>query len=458
MIRELIINLSFLFAVFSFITGVKMMSKPDTAEKGNLLSGLGMLVATIATLCQKNIIGGFSGIALGLVLGGVAGVIAARYVKMTSMPEMVALLHGFGGSASLLVGTISFFLMPHSDALTTITIFLAIAVGGITFAGSIIAWAKLRDFSISKPTMLPAHHFFSLIVMLSLIASGVLLCFPQYQVNSTVYMMIALSLLMGLMAVLPIGGADMPVVISLLNAYSGVAVCATGFVIHNYLLIVAGALLGANGTILTRVMCKAMNRSLPNIIFGGFGTKVAAKGGKTGGKVASITVEDAYAILEAANSVVFVPGYGMAVSQAQHAVKELGALLEDKGCDVKYAIHAVAGRMPGHMNVLLAEAGVSYDVLLETDDINPLLEATDVCVVIGANDTVNTSARDDESSSIYGMPIINCDKAKTVIVLKRSMGSGFAGIENPLFFAENTRMLFGDAKATVQALVGEFKE
>lgn len=457
MLRDLIINVSFLVAVFSFITGIKLMSKPATARMGNMLSAAGMLVATIATLIERQVVTGFVGIAAGLAIGGIAGIIAAKQVKMTAMPEMVALLHGFGGSASLLVGSVAFISHPNLDPFHSFEIFLAIGVGGLTFAGSVVAWAKLRELISGRAIMLPAHHFLSLVVAAALIGVGVATCFPAYHTLPFLYAMIGLSLLIGVMAVTPIGGADMPVVISLLNAYSGVAVCATGFAIQNYLLIVAGALLAANGTILTNVMCKAMNRSLMNIVLGGFGNKVQKAGAGEQGKVQPISVEDAYLSLEAANSVVIVPGYGLAVAQAQHAVKELGALLEEKGCEVKYAIHPVAGRMPGHMNVLLAEAGVPYEQLVEMDEINPTLETVDICIVIGANDTVNPAARDDESSPIYGMPVINVDKARLVFVLKRSMASGFAGIENPLFFKDNTRMVFGDAKATVQGLVSEFK-
>lgn len=457
MIRDLIINVSFLVAVFSFITGIKLMSKPATARAGNVLSAGGMLVATIATLIERQVVTGYTGIAIGLILGGIAGVIAAKQVKMTAMPEMVALLHGFGGSASLLVGSIAFIAHPEMASFHAFEVFLAIAVGGLTFAGSVVAWAKLRELISGRAIMLPGHHFLSLAIVVALVGVGLATCFPAFHTMEFLWAMIILSLVIGVMAVVPIGGADMPVVISLLNAYSGVAVCATGFAIQNYLLIVAGALLAANGSILTNVMCKAMNRSLMNIVLGGFGNKVQKAGAGEQGKAQPISVEDAYFSLEAANSVVIVPGYGLAVAQAQHAVKELGVLLEEKGCDVRYAIHPVAGRMPGHMNVLLAEAGVPYEQLVEMDEINPTLESVDICIVIGANDTVNPAARDDESSPIYGMPVINVDKARLVFVLKRSMASGFAGIENPLFFKDNTRMVFGDAKATVQGLVSEFK-
>lgn len=454
--QSLLINLAYMVAAFGFIFGIKLMSHPETARKGNTISAVGMLIAVIATLLESHVVT-YSGILVGLIIGGSIGALVARRVAMTAMPEMVALLHGFGGSASLLVGVIAYLLDPHMGLVMAISTFVAIGVGGLTFAGSIIAWAKLRDFGIGRPITFTGQHIVNAAIVLGLLGTGAAFACPHFQTIGIVMAMVGLSLAIGIMAVLPIGGADMPVVISLLNAYSGVAVCAAGFVINNNLLIVAGALIGANGTILTRVMCKAMNRSLQHVLFAGFGQKKQSKG-EAAGKERAISVADAYAVLEAASSVVIVPGYGLAVAQAQHAVRELGELLEKNGAEVRYAIHPVAGRMPGHMNVLLAEANVPYDQLVEMDEINPILGSVDVAIVIGANDTVNPAARDDESSPIYGMPIINVDQAKTVFVLKRSMASGFAGIGNPLFYMENTAMIFGDAKATANALVAEFKE
>jgi len=319
----------------------------------------------------------------------------------------------------------------------------------------VIAWAKLAEVMPSRALVFGGQRLVNGGLLLAVVVSGVLFCMEP-ELNSAVFFtVLTLALVLGVMVVVPIGGADMPVVISLLNSYSGLAACAAGFAINNNVLIVAGSLVGASGIILTNIMCKAMNRSLANVLFSGFGAVKTAT--KVEGEVKPIVVGDAYLILEAASSVTFVPGYGMAVAQAQHVVRELGELLEDNGCDVTYAIHPVAGRMPGHMNVLLAEANVSYDQLVEMEDINPRMSNIDVAVVIGANDVVNPSAREDENSPIYGMPIINVDDARTVFVLKRSMASGFSGVDNPLFFGENTRMLFGDAKESISGLIAEFK-
>jgi NAD(P) transhydrogenase subunit beta len=434
---------------------------------------MGMFIAVVVTLWSKNVID-FKWIVIGVIIGGVIGAFASRLVAMTQMPEMVALFNGFGGIASLLVGWLAFVLSPHSltpvTVFTLIAVILSVLIGGITFTGSIIAWGKLSGKIYSKPFLFPGQKIINLLLPVVILVSAVLVCAPGLTrsllgvtdvpgvQNIFFYVVVGVSFLLGVMVVMPIGGADMPVVISLLNSYSGLAACAAGFAIDNLLLIVAGALVGASGIILTNIMCKAMNRSITNVLFSGFGAAATAGGKAEEGEVSPIKAEDAYLVLEAANSVVFVPGYGMAVAQAQHVVRELGELLEANGCDVKYAIHPVAGRMPGHMNVLLAEANVSYDLLVEPEDINPTMETVDVCMVIGANDVVNLAARDDESSPIYGMPIIEVDKAKTVFVLKRGMAAGFAGIDNPLFFKPNTRMLFGDAKASISALVSEFKE
>ena len=318
-----------------------------------------------------------------------------------------------------------------------------------------MAWGKLSEVISSRAIVFSAQRLVNGLILLAIIGCGYIFCMDPFPGSPYLVAIIALSLLLGIMAVVPIGGADMPVVISLLNSYSGLAACAAGFAINNNILIVSGSLVGAAGIILTNIMCKAMNRSLVNVLFSGFGaTKTASK---VEGEVRPIVPEDAYLILEAASSVAFVPGYGMAVAQAQHVVRELGDLLEKNGAEVQYAIHPVAGRMPGHMNVLLAEANVSYDQLVEMEDVNPRIQGVDVAVVIGANDVVNPAARNDENSPIYGMPIINVDHARTVFVLKRSMASGFAGVDNPLFFAENTRMLFGDAKESISSLVAEFK-
>ncbi len=462
------IELIYIVAALLFALGLKLLSSPATARRGNLISALGMLLAVSATLLNQGIVS-YQWIAVGILVGAVIGAFAARTVAMTSMPEMVALFNGSGGLASLLVGWAEYARSQSAstsvDTGSAVPIMLAVLIGGITFTGSIIAWAKLQDLKLGKiklgPAILfPGQQVFNSILLLAILTCIVLLAIDPSGPNAQtfLYVVIGLSFLMGIMSVLPIGGADMPVVISLLNSYSGLAACAAGFVITNNILIVAGSLVGASGIILTKIMCKAMNRSLANVLFSGFGSgagKVAASGEQ--GEAKPINAEDTFFILEAASSVAIVPGYGLAVAQAQHAVKELGDLLEDNGAEVRYAIHPVAGRMPGHMNVLLAEADVPYDSLVEMDDINPIIETVDVVLVIGANDVVNPDARDNPDSSIFGMPIIEVDRAKTVIVSKRSMRTGFAGIQNPLFFKDNTRMLFGDAKASVQALVSEFK-
>ncbi|MBK7249472.1 MAG: NAD(P)(+) transhydrogenase (Re/Si-specific) subunit beta [Gammaproteobacteria bacterium] len=448
----LLINLAYALAAVLFIFGLKMLSSPATARRGNLVSGVGMLIAVVATLFHAQVIT-WQEIAIGGVAGTVVGVYAARRVAMTGMPEMVALFNGFGGLASLLVGWAALF--APTDTFTLTTIALSILIGGVTFTGSVVAWAKLSEIISGKPTLFAGQRVVNALLLAAIVVTSVLFCLHP-QSTAWLILLIVLSFLLGVMAVIPIGGADMPVVISLLNSYSGLAACAAGFAISNMILIVAGALVGASGIILTQIMCKAMNRSLANVLFSGFGA-VTAGGEKIEGETRPITHEDAYYILEAASSVVIVPGYGMAVAQAQHAVKELQQLLEKNGAEVVYAIHPVAGRMPGHMNVLLAEADVSYDLLLEMDEINPRLENFDVAIVIGANDVVNPAARESKTSPIYGMPIIDVDKARTVFVLKRSMASGFAGIDNPLFFKPNTRMLFGDAKESITQLIRQFK-
>ncbi len=464
-VRESLINLAYMAAAVLFVFGLKMLSSPASARKGNLISALGMLLAVVVTLLDQNIIT-YKWILAGVVLGSLIGVISARKVQMTEMPQMVALFNGFGGIASLLVGWAEYHKAVEAAAtsmplVTIISTFFAILIGGVTFTGSMIAWAKLAQKMSGKPILFRGQKFLNLLIMVVLIAGGIVLSVTPFASYSYAILIgiLALSLVFGVTFVIPIGGADMPVVISLLNSYSGLAAAAAGFVIGNNVLIVSGALVGASGIVLTVIMTKAMNRSLGNVLFSGFGADAGSTGSsETQGEVHPISVQDAFMVLEAARSVTFVPGYGMAVAQAQHAVRELGELLQENGAEVRYAIHPVAGRMPGHMNVLLAEANVSYDLLVEPDDVNPIMESVDVAIVIGANDVVNPAARDVPGSPIYGMPIIEVDKAKTVFVLKRSMASGFAGIDNPLFFKENTRMLFGDAKESISGLVAEFKE
>ncbi len=449
--NALFANLAYIVSAILFIYGLKELSSPATARRGNIISSVGMLIAVTVTLLAQGIID-FRWIAVGVIVGAIIGVFAARIVAMTAMPEMVALFNGFGGLASLLVGWAA--LAPNATRFSLVTILLSVLIGGVTFTGSMIAWAKLNERMTGKPILFPGQSIVNALMMISIVVCGVMFAIDPAQINF-LYAIIVLSFVFGVMFVIPIGGGDMPVVISLLNSYSGLAACAAGFAIDNLLLIVAGSLVGASGIILTSIMCKAMNRSLPNVLFSGFGSATSSAQ-LTEGEVKPISAEDAFYVLEAASSVLVVPGYGMAVAQAQHIMKELQGLLEKNDCEVVYGVHPVAGRMPGHMNVLLAEADVSYDVLMEMDEVNPKMETYDVAIVVGANDVVNPAAREDEGSPIYGMPIINVDYAKTVFVLKRSMATGFAGLQNPLFFKPNTRMLFGDAKESIGAVVREF--
>jgi NAD(P) transhydrogenase subunit beta len=407
-----------------------------------------------------------AGAGIGLALG----VLAAKLVKMTSMPQMVSLFNGFGGLASLLVGWSEFHgKWATNDAInlfTTVAIFLTILTGGVTFSGSLVAYAKLSGTITGRPVLYRGRNIINAIILIMIVALGIFFCTRNLGQLDTpglrnIYILltsiITLALIIGVLATIGIGGADMPVIICLLNSYSGLAACAAGFVINNNVLIVAGSLVGASGIILTNIMCKSMNRSLANVLFSGFGSATSTGSSAYQGEVKPLSVEDAYLILEAAHNVIFVPGYGMAAAQAQHVVCELGEILVENGAEVKYCIHPVAGRMPGHMNVLLAEANVPYELLVEPQGVNPTMEIVDVAVVIGANDVVNPAAREDKSSPLWGMPIIDVDHAHTCIVLKRSMNPGFAGVDNPLFFKENTRMLFGDAKTSIASLVSEFR-
>ncbi len=448
----ILINITYILSAVLFIYGLKELSSPATARRGNFISAVAMFIAVIVTLFNQGIIE-YQWIILGIIIGGVIGALAARMVAMTAMPELVALFNGFGGLASLFVGWTAIFEKGNTQFVLA-TIFLSVLIGGVTFTGSIIAWAKLSERMNGKPILFGGQQIFNTLLMIGIITFGVLFVLDPTNLLY-LYAIIGLSFVFGIMFVIPIGGGDMPVVISLLNSYSGLAACAAGFAINNLLLIVAGSLVGASGIILTQIMCKAMNRSLSNVLFSGFGSAKQSSG-EVEGTINPIVAEDAYYILEAASNVLIVPGYGMAAAQAQHVVKELQELLERNGAEVVYGVHPVAGRMPGHMNVLLAEADVSYDVLHEMDAVNPRMENFDVAFVIGANDVVNPAAREDEGSPLFGMPIINVDFARTVFVLKRSMASGFAGVENPLFFKENTRMLFGDAKESISQVIREF--
>jgi len=455
-------QIGYVFSAMLFIYGLKMLGKEDTAVKGNVISALGMLLALLVTF--GNILNPLL-IFSAILTGGVIGSIFAIKVKMTSIPEMVALFNGFGGLSSFFLAWSEFNTYASVSVILFIT-YLTVFIGGVTFSGSLIAYFKLSEiFKGSSKTLNTISRWLLIvflgylaIAMLQVISSSFGFFIFDFEIIKLVFLgLLVISLLSGLAFVVPIGGGDMPVVISLLNSLSGIAAAMAGILLSNTALIVAGCLVGASGLILTLIMAKSMNRTLFNIFFVGFSDS-GASGGEVEGEVKPISVEDTYLILEAASSILVVPGYGMAVAQAQHVVKELGDLLEDNNAEISYGIHPVAGRMPGHMNVLLAEANVSYDNLFEPKDLNPRMETVDVVLVIGANDVVNPSATEQPGSPIYGMPIIEVHKAKTVVVLKRSMSSGFAGVQNPLFFKENTRMLFGDAKESISKLVAEFKE
>ena len=457
------INISYLIASVLFIFGLIKLSHPRTAVRGNFLGALGMLIAIVATLLDRGIIAsganGYLIIFAGLLVGSVIGLTMAVKVQMTAMPQMVALLNGFGGGASVLVAGAA--LIDAKDPniqLTTATVASAL-IGAVTFWGSLVAFAKLQDLISDRFGRFAGQRAFNLVLgVVSLVLGGWIVADPT--AANAYWVLVAVASVLGVFLVTPIGGADMPVAIALLNSYSGLAGAATGFVLNNNGLIITGSLVGASGIVLSQIMCKAMNRSLANVLFGGMGTGPVA--GPTadqvyGGKVKSATADDIAMVLEAARRVVIVPGYGMAVSQAQHAVRDLTTLLEERGVEVEFAIHPVAGRMPGHMNVLLAEADIEYDKMKEMDEINPSFEQTDVAIVIGANDVVNPVARTDPKSPIAGMPILNVDKAKTVVVIKRSLSPGFAGIPNPLFAADNTLMFFHDGKKAILELIRALK-
>ena len=452
---SLIQNIVYIFSSILFITGIKMLGKEDTAVKGNFLSAIAMFVAVLVTFINiSNPLILIAGIGLGAFIGS----LIALKVKMTSIPEMVALFNGFGGLATFLIAWSEFNSTPD-NLFQYILVMTTVYVGGITFTGSLVAYAKLSEkIQIAKTSIITKLFTTIFYISLAFLLYSAILT-PLVVTNFEFFtVLLILTLLGGIGFVLPIGGGDMPVVISLLNSLSGIAAAFAGLILLNNVLIVAGSLVGASGLILTIIMAKAMNRSISNILFVGYASTTSSKSSEEQGEVNPINVSDAYLILENASSVLIVPGYGMAVAQAQHVVRELGELLEENGTEVKYGIHPVAGRMPGHMNVLLAEANVSYDVLAEPDDVNPSMDSVDVAVVIGANDVVNPSATEEPGSPIYGMPIIEVHNAKTVFVLKRSMSSGFAGVQNPLFFKQNTRMLFGDAKESIGGVVSEFKD
>ncbi len=459
-----LMELSYLVAAIIFIVGLKWMASPTTARHGNALSAVGMLIAILVTLLDRQIVS-FRLLLVGIVVGSLLGIWMARMVKMTAMPQMVGLLNGFGGGASMLVAAAEWHRLVQPGAVMptdiAVSIYASTLIGGVTIAGSVVAALKLQGWIVpDRPVLFPGRHALSIALIAIVIAMGVYLGNAPGTVWAFVVMNIA-SLLLGIQLVIAIGGADQPVVICLLNSYSGLAAAMTGFVINNHGLIITGALVGASGIILTNIMCKAMNRSIWNVLFGGVGVVVATSdvdGAALRAKgVRTITTDDAAALLGYGKLVIVVPGYGMAVAQAQHQVRELADLLQKRGVEVQYAIHPVAGRMPGHMNVLLAEANVPYDHLKDLDEVNPFFERADVAIVIGANDVVNPAARHDHGSPIYGMPILDADKAQHIIVMKRSMNPGFAGIENELFYNSKTQMLFGDAKKSLLALIHEVR-
>ena len=454
-------DLLYLVTIVTFILALRFLSSPRHARRGNQLGAAGMVLAVAVTLAQDGL-EGYGLIAVGMVIGAAVGAVGARMVKMTAMPQMVALFNGVGGGAAALIALSEFHnLQPEPGRVggdETVSIVLSALIGSVSFAGSLVAFAKLQELVSGRPIVYPAQKLVNAALLAGVVAIGVILIFGP-QAEGLLVALLAGSLAFGVLFVLPIGGADMPVVISLLNACTGLAASATGFVLHNTVLIVAGALVGASGTLLTMLMGRAMNRSLANVLFGAFGTVQTGSAAAVddGRSVRSTTADDVAIMLAYARRVVFVPGYGLAVAQAQHDVRSLAELLESKGVDVKYGIHPVAGRMPGHMNVLLAEANVPYDQLYEMDEINPELAQTDVAVILGANDVVNPAAHDDPGSPIYGMPIIEVERAKSVVVVKRSLSPGFAGIDNPLFYEENTSMLFADAKHALESIAAAVK-
>jgi NAD(P) transhydrogenase subunit beta len=455
-------NLLYLVTIVTFILALRFLSSPRRARLGNWLGAAGMTIAIVVTLAREGL-EGYGLMAVAMAIGAVVGAVGARRVKMTAMPQMVALFNGVGGGAAALVALAEFHnLAPEPGRIggdETVAILLSALIGSVSFAGSMVAFAKLQDLISGRPIVYPGQRVGNSLLLGLAIVLGVAILFgPQEQ--WLLALVLVGALLFGVLFVLPIGGADMPVVISLLNAFTGLAAAATGFVLHLNVLIVSGMLVGASGTLLTILMGRAMNRSLGNVLFGAFGQVVAgpAADAVDGRSVRSTTAEDVAVMLAYARRVVFVPGYGLAVAQAQHDVRALADLLEERGVEVKYGIHPVAGRMPGHMNVLLAEANVPYDQLYEMERINPELPQTDVAVILGANDVVNPAARSDPGSPIYGMPIIEVDKAASVVVVKRSMSPGFAGIDNPLFYDDKTAMLFADAKRALEGLIASIKD
>ena len=456
------VDIAYLVTAILFIFGLRYLSSPKTARLGNRISAVGMLIAVVATLTQGIV--NWYVVGAGLLVGAVVGIVSAQRVKMTAMPQMVAIFNGAGGGAAALVaaGELLKFTNAHQPITYDIsfTSMLTAVIGAISFAGSIVAFLKLQEVMTGRPITYPGQQVVNALVLLVILGTWGMVMAGVEPVLQWFWIALIASFVLGILFVLPIGGADMPVVISLLNSFTGLAAASTGFVLGNNVLIVSGALVGASGTLLTVLMGKAMNRSITNVLFGAFGAVKSGGGGggaKGGQNVRSVSPDDVAAMLAYANQVIVVPGYGMAVAQAQHSIRELADQLEKKGVEVKYAIHPVAGRMPGHMNVLLAEANVPYTSLYDMDDINPEFDRSDVALVVGANDVTNPAAREDKDSPIYGMPILNVDKAANVVVLKRSMASGFAGIDNPLYDDPKTVMLFGDAKKSIDGVIAGVK-
>ncbi|MGR3292705.1 MAG: NAD(P)(+) transhydrogenase (Re/Si-specific) subunit beta [Candidatus Scalindua sp.] len=449
---NIIIPLAYLLSSILFILGLKNLSSPKTARRGNQLAMSAMLIAIIVTLTKNEILD-FTYIIIGLLIGSAIGAIIARKIQMTAVPQMVALFNGLGGGASALVALAEYNRLAgelRTDVI--ISMVVSLFIGAITFTGSLVAFGKLQGLIRSAPVVFKGQRLFTILLFTLFLTMGVIVIINP--ANSTVLLTIlAIALIIGILFVMPIGGADMPVVISTLNSCSGLAAAATGFVLSNNILIICGALVGASGFILTRIMCKAMNRSIANIIFGSVGTTSVNNNNNDKRKVINYTEEDATIMLEAAQKVIIVPGYGLAVAQAQFALQELVTMLINKGINVRYAIHPVAGRMPGHMNVLLAEANVSYDLLFDLGDINEDFKNTDVALVVGANDVINPSARSDKESPLYGMPILNADQARSVIICKRSLSPGFSGVDNELFYQKKTLMIFGDAKESINKMI-----
>ncbi|HEU4642081.1 MAG TPA: NAD(P)(+) transhydrogenase (Re/Si-specific) subunit beta [Gemmatimonadaceae bacterium] len=459
--RESIIAVAYIVASVLFIFGLKRLSSPATARSGNQLAAVGMALALGVTLLDRQILS-FWEIAVGIAIGAALGIYFARTVQMTAMPQMVALFNGMGGATAALVSLAEYLRLASAATVGSgeaASVVAGTTIGAISFTGSLIAFGKLQEILSGKPFQFPLQRVLNALIAIAIVVLGAMLATGRAG-ESALWTIFGLALLLGVLLVLPIGGGDMPVVISTLNSLTGMAAALTGFVLHNQMLVVAGVLVGASGSLLTILMGKAMNRSLASVMFGAFGAEGVAAAGATGGAprtVRQTTAEDAAIALAYARNVVIVPGYGLAVAEAQHTVRELAQELEKRGVNVKFAIHPVAGRMPGHMNVLLAEANIPYDELVEMEQVNGDFDHTDVVLVVGANDVVNPAAREDPSSPIYGMPILDVDKARNVIVLKRSMGHGFAGIDNALFYRDRTRMLFGDAKKSLQALTEALK-